>query len=152
MLNACVECQCSMPMSNANLECQCPMPMSNANVECQCPVSMSNVHVECYVECSCPMPMSSATVQGLEDDVRLNGCSCFVRVRVRAERLFVFGACSAERMFSSNPVRAEHLFMFGEQCSGPALLLSIGETSLLFFHLQHLLARLLISMRWSSLF
>ena len=35
--------------------------------------------------------------------------------------MFVFGACSAERMFSSNPVRAEHLLMFGEQCSGPTL-------------------------------
>ena len=93
------------------------MSMSNVNDECQCRMSMSNANVECR----CPMPMSSANVQLLKNDVRLNGCSCFVRVRVRAERMFVFGACSAERMFSSTHVRAEHLFMFGEQCSGPAL-------------------------------
>ena len=33
----------------------------------------------------------------------------------------MFGACSAERMFSSTPCSAEHLFMLGEQCSGLAL-------------------------------
>ena len=82
-----------MPILNVNVECQCRMSMSHADVEGQCP----NI------------------------DFRLSECSCFVHVRVRAERMFVFGACSVERMFSSTHVRAEHLFVFGEHCSGPAL-------------------------------
>ena len=40
-----------------------------------------------------------------------------VRVQVRVERMFVFGTCSAEWMFSSNPYLGEHLLVFGEHCS-----------------------------------